>query len=634
MMLRGSCRIFALSSLALGGCLDPNAGGDDASASATTTSTTDPSASGSPTGSTTAEPPPPTSTTTATTTDPTGGPTSTSDTSGTTGDPPPEPPDLWCPDGPQGGCADSADAPLEAGAAVLSLLPRCWEKWVDVDMDNEWKPADDMLLDCGCDQKCPGDPGYGGPDMGEGDGELQPLYMAGFGHDRPAYGVRDATSGLVGAGDGLWARAITLRQGETTLAIVAIDTVGYFNNDVLAIRDMLSDEGLDVDYLIVHATHNHEGPDTMGLWGVDLFTSGYDPAYRQQVRETIVEAVLGTFKDMREVGSMRVGEVDVSTYHENGMANVMRDSRDPWVVDETMSAAHLVDTEGVPIATLVNYACHPETLASDNLLVTSDFVHALRRTVEEGSTWQTAPGKPGLGGPAIYINGAVGGMMTTLGVNVENPDGEQYQAASFEKADSVGQLLGEMAIDAVELGEEITGPALRFAAKRFRAGVRNTNFQLMFMLGVLEREVFNADVMGEEEIETEMALVELGPIQMLTVPGELLPELALGGYDGSHINAPGVPITKPDNVNPPKLDEAPGGPYLEDRMGGTYRWIIGLGNDELGYIIPEYDFQLAETMPWINEAEGNHYEETNSLGPDMAGLVDQFADLLIAWSKQ
>lgn len=331
---------------------------------------------------------------------------------------------------------------------------------------------------------------------------------------------------------------------------------------------------------------------------------------------------------------MRVGEVDISTYHDNGVANLIRDSRDPWVVDETISAAHLVDTEGAPIATLINYGCHPETLASDNLYITSDFVHGLRRAVEVGSQWQTAPGRPGLGGPAIYINGAVGGMMTTLGVHVVNPDGESYQAASFEKADSIGQMLGEMALDAVALGEEITAPSLRFAAKRFRAKVRNTTFQLMFDLGVLEREVFDAGAQGGKEIETEMALIELGPIQMLTVPGELLPELAIGGYDGSHVGAPGASLVKPDNPNPPQLDEAPPGPYLEDRMGGTYRWIVGLGNDELGYIIPEYDFQLADKMPWLNEAEGDHYEETNSLGPDMARLVDEFADLLIAWSKR
>ena len=445
--------------------------------------------------------------------------------------------------------------------------------------------------------------------------------------------MRTPELGLAGQDDGLWARAITFKQGETTLAIVALDTVGYFNSDVLIVRDKLADAGLDVDYLVVHATHTHEGPDTMGLWGKELFESGYDPMYRAELHDAIVAAIEGTFKDMREVGAMRVGEVDISTYHENGVANLIRDSRDPWVVDEMISAAHLTDTEGAPIATLINYGCHPETLADENLLMTSDFVHAVRRTVEVGSTWKTAPGAPGLGGPAIYLNGAVGGMMTTLGVKVVNPDGDEYQSWGWEKADSIGQLLGEMALDAVAMGEEITGPSLRFAAKRFRAPVVNESFKLMFKNGILDREVFNEDMPGKEEVETEMALLEVGPIQMLTVPGELLPELAIGGYDGSHIHAPGVPITKPDNTNPPKLDQAPPGPYLKDRMTGMYRWIIGLGNDELGYIIPEYDFVLAEDMPWLNEAEGNHYEETNSLGPSMASLVDEFADLLIAWSK-
>jgi hypothetical protein len=257
----------------------------------------------------------------------------------------------------------------------------------------------------------------------------------------------------------------------------------------------------------------------------------------------------------------------------------------------------------------------------------------VRRTVEQGSTWKTAPGKPGLGGPAIYINGAVGGMMTTLGVLVKNPDGDEYQAADFDKADSIGQLLGEMALDAIAMGDEVPMPRLRLASKRFRAPVVNTNFKLMFDLGVLVREVFDGPN-GTQEIETEMGLVEIGPLTMLSVPGELLPELAVGGYDMSHVKAPGVDFIKPDNVNPPEIDKAPAGPYIKDRMGGTYRWIIGLGNDELGYIIPEYDFKLADSMPWVNEAEGNHYEETNSLGPKMAGLVDHFADVLIAWAKQ
>ena len=266
--------------------------------------------------------------------------------------------------------------------------------------------------------------------------------------------------------------------------------------------------------------------------------------------------------------------------------------------------------------------------------MTSDFVHALRRTVEKGSVWNSAPGAVGLGGPAIYINGAVGGMMTTLGVNVTNPDGDSYQSASWEKADSIGQLLGEMALDAVANGDDVVDPSLRVINKVFRVPVDNGLFKYLFMQGIVEREVFENPRTEELEIETEMSLVELGPIQLLTVPGELLPELAIGGYDGSHINAPGVPLIDPQNPNPPKIDEAPPGPYIKDRMTGTYRWLIGLGNDELGYIIPAYDFQLADSMPWVNEAPGNHYEETNSLGPDMAALVDSWTDYLLWWSAQ
>jgi hypothetical protein len=69
-------------------------------------------------------------------------------------------------------------------------------------------------------------------------------------------------------------------------------------------------------------------------------------------------------------------------------------------------------------------------------------------------------------------------------------------------------------------------------------------------------------------------------------------------------------------------------------MAGTMNWIIGLGNDELGYIIPEYNYVLSERVPYIEEAEGDHYEETNSLGPGTATLVLEWADRLIQWSPE
>jgi hypothetical protein len=132
--------------------------------------------------------------------------------------------------------------------------------------------------------------------------------------------VRGAELGLVGEGDGLWARALVLEQGNTTLAIVTLDLVGFFHNETVAVREALADLGVEVDYVLLHALHNHEGPDSMGLWGQTQLESGYDPAYRDQLRATIVDAITMALVDKKEVAQMVVGEVDASTYHDNGSA--------------------------------------------------------------------------------------------------------------------------------------------------------------------------------------------------------------------------------------------------------------------------------------------------------------------------
>jgi hypothetical protein len=229
-------------------------------------------------------------------------------------------------------------------------------------------------------------------------------------------------------------------------------------------------------------------------------------------------------------------------------------------------------------------------------------------------------------------------MMTPLGVEVTDPDGNTRSAASFEKADAIGQLVGEMALEALALGETVNAPALSFRAKSFYAPIDNIALQAMWLVGTLERNAYNYDT-GEDltdenvpEVRTEIDVIEVGPIQMLSVPGELLPELAIGGYDGSHINAPGAVLFDPDGINPPNIDAAPEGPYLKDRMSGETKWIIGLGNDEVGYIIPDYNFKLHETMPYLDEADGDHYEETRSLGPNFAAQLDAEAEAILSWT--
>src|SRR5262249_55065742 len=99
----------------------------------------------------------------------------------------------------------------------------------------------------------------------------KPVHLAGFGQNRKATGVHDP----------LKARAVVLQHGERKLALVSIDLIGFFHAHVEHLRTKLP----GYTYVLVSSTHNHEGPDTLGLWGPNPFTSGVDPAYLKRVEE-------------------------------------------------------------------------------------------------------------------------------------------------------------------------------------------------------------------------------------------------------------------------------------------------------------------------------------------------------------
>ncbi len=535
-------------------------------------------------------------------------------------------PDVSCPGDPGGGCPDN-DGELRAGAAAVSITPVCWETWDDLDDNAEYKSTVDVYYDCGCDRLCAGDEGYPGPDEGEGDDDFQAVWLSGFGNGRAAQSVHDE----------LWARAIVLDQGETRVALVSVDLVGWFYDDVVKTRELLAEGGVHVDYVLVSATHQHEGPDTIGMWGRRLGATGYQEDYAQLVREASVAAITQAIDGLQTVTTLTVGAVDSSTYHAQGTYNVVDDSRDPVVIDEQVKAAHLAGTDGT-IATLVNWGNHPEVLSSDNLAITSDFADSLRRGVEDGVTWTTRE-TPGLGGTAIYVQAMVGGLMTPLHTTVMDPDGNELREPSFQKSESLGKLVAEMSLDAVAQGDTLAAPKLSVAATTVTFPIDNIGFQAMYLTGVLDRNAHGYDPdrpLGLDNIpytDTEMAVIRIGDWTLLSVPGELFPEVAIGGYDGSHVNAPGVDFISPTNPNPPAVDEAPDGPYLRDDMNSEHAWIIGLGNDELGYMIPPYDFELDDLSPYIGEAPGDHYEETNSLGPETVPIVEEAAARLLTWQR-
>ena len=73
----------------------------------------------------------------------------------------------------------------------------------------------------------------------------------------------------------------------------------------------------------------------------------------------------------------------------------------PDLYDRRMSVIQAISLDGKTIATLVNYAIHPEVLGNDIGVLSPDLIGPLFAKIEAQS-----------GGMALFMNGAQGGMVT------------------------------------------------------------------------------------------------------------------------------------------------------------------------------------------------------------------------------
>ena len=92
---------------------------------------------------------------------------------------------------------------------------------------------------------------------------------------------------------------------------------------------------------------------------------------------------------------------------------------------------------------------------------------------------------------------------------------------------------------------------------------------------------------------------------LMAAPGELHPELWVGGYDGSW--SWGYPLYDNTKPNLPKFDEAPKPPYMRDLVlahtGVKYPVLAGCAEDYVGYIVPAYNYALDAHDP-VSEPQG------------------------------
>jgi hypothetical protein len=525
-------------------------------------------------------------------------------------------PNGYCPGGE--GCEAGGDGTLLVGAAALDVTPSLEGvdvMTVDVNGNGMYEPSDgDEYMDV------------------DGDGEFGGVWIAGFGNARPAAGVSDPQ----------WARAIALQSGDVTLVLVSIDCVGFFHDDVMRVRALAAD--VDADYIMVSATHSHEARDTMGRWGFNLDTTGIDEDYMDLVREGAAEAARRAVADLRpanvQYATTRLRDQPGGTYR------YVSDSRDPVILDDEIRIMRYVEAgSDTTIATLINFGSHPEYAGPNNTQLSSDFAHWLREGVESGVAGPDGEMVPGAGGIAVFYQGAVGSQIGPNDLEAEGWDGTYYgDEDSLELAQVIGEQLAYFVLDALrpDAGSVTEESAdLGYRNFIFRLEVTNFQYHVAFLAGLFATRMgYDYDPDGipgrldpPPKLETEIAVIDVGRAQIVTIPGELDPALFLGGYDGSY-TPEGVMLVDESKENPPDLTMAPPPPYLRDlaREDADYVYLFGLANDEIGYLIPSYDFELAMTLPWIAEAPGDHYEETNSPAERAWPTIEHYAQELLAWT--
>jgi hypothetical protein len=382
----------------------------------------------------------------------------------------------------------------------------------------------------------------------------------------------------------------------------------------------LVDPKLGVQEILLASTHNHEGPDTIGAWGNGPTSDGKYPQYLRFVDLQIARSIALAVKSLTPA-RMKLGRTDPQRSPSIAGMQTRTRGRPPQFFDEEMRVMQFVGTSGRmrdrAIATLVNWNTHPESMEDKNTEMTSDFPHAVRTEIEKK-----------YGGVALYVSGAIGAVEIIGDSNTQSSDrikfdGQDFPlnernrpAFTFERTEAIGRDVAKAAVTAIGEGEWSSVSGIDAKKADLTGPMDNQAYVLLSKLGVLD--TIARPTTGEQrEFKTWIYAITIGDAQIVTSPGELFPELFYGVGKFRRTDCP-----EADSGQPPE-------PSIRDAMTGKYRFMFGLCPDELGYIVPAYDWRRepfdSEKMqvrqaadPCKARGAPNHYHETNSASSVLA----------------
>jgi hypothetical protein len=342
----------------------------------------------------------------------------------------------------------------------------------------------------------------------------------------------------------LTARAVVFRKGDVSVAVVSLDLLGF--PSVLGDRVRAKVSRIPPENILIGSTHTHSAPDCYAFPDGKGGHTG-DLAYMDLVCDRAAEAV------NEAIDRLQPASIKVATGEAKG--KIAYNYYAPDLYDRRMSVIQALGRDGKAVATLVNYAIHPEVLGNEIGILSPDLIGPLCDEVESR-----------VGGMALFMNGAQGGMITADNRNLDqlrDPLRAYWDdARTWDECLRIGHLMASEALRIVGDATLQEDPALTCDSIRVRFPVESDAMWAVVTLSPLK---YPHD--DDRSVHARVNLVNLGDAQILTVPGEALPNIGF---------------------------------YLKRKMRGKHNLLFGLTNDAFGYILTKVDFRSFPRYDYVS----------------------------------
>lgn len=385
----------------------------------------------------------------------------------------------------------------------------------------------------------------------------------------------------IGVHDPIYAKALVFEHGETQAALLTVDVLGLHLPFVNSVRTAIETQcGIPAANILIACSHTHAGPATMLLEGCGAINEPYQARLHQALVDVTHQAWT-----QRRPARFGVGHGQVTA----GVHN----RRNPGaIIDPDLGILRVEEETGRLLAVVLNYTCHPTCVTGENRLISAEYCGYATAAVEAAT-----------GAITLFITGAIGDVgPAQRGWDVLEQIGGAVAAEALRllpeipvhawtslTATSQPLDLPLLPLPTVEaLNQTIAEIQQRLADPELMQQPYQPQIQgamLAWATSTLDNVTTGQ---ATTAVMTELQVLRIGDLALVSAPGELFVELGLAIKQGA---------------------------------GVEHRFVCGFGNDNIGYIptpqaYPQGGYEVADAYKYyrypaaLAPAAGQHLVAT------------------------